>query len=87
MRSSSAPVPLAPGHETRMMQGAVPTVARRYPTYCTTEAYDHERVVAAVGLENLKNWWPNAKVRRRRETQGKGDGGAACFAPWVADRC
>ncbi|CAM9962888.1 unnamed protein product [Ascophyllum nodosum] len=33
-----------------------------YPTHCTSEAYDHDRVVAAIGLETLETVWPNIQV-------------------------
>ena len=37
-------------------------VSSRYPTTCTKEAYDHERVVKAVGLDVLETMWPNIQV-------------------------
>ncbi|CAM9889737.1 unnamed protein product, partial [Hapterophycus canaliculatus] len=33
-----------------------------YPTSCTSEAYDHDRVVDAVGLDVLETMWPNIQV-------------------------
>lgn len=33
-----------------------------YPTTCTKEAYDHDRVVKAVGLDVLETMWPNIQV-------------------------
>lgn len=35
----------------------------RYPTTCTSERYDHDRVVNAVGLDVLETIWPNIQVR------------------------
>ena len=34
----------------------------RYPTSCTSEPYDHDRVVNAVGLDVLETLWPNIQV-------------------------
>ena len=34
----------------------------RYPTTCTSEPYDHDRVVNAVGLDVLETLWPNIQV-------------------------
>ncbi|CAN0152426.1 unnamed protein product [Pylaiella littoralis] len=33
-----------------------------YPTTCTSEPYDHDRVVDAIGLEALETMWPNIQV-------------------------
>eukprot|EP00752_Nemacystus_decipiens_P011496 g10208.t1 len=33
-----------------------------YPTTCTSEPYDHDRVVNAVGLDVLETLWPNIQV-------------------------
>eukprot|EP00903_Cladosiphon_okamuranus_P011046 g10431.t2 len=33
-----------------------------YPTMCTSEPYDHDRVINAVGLDVLETLWPNIQV-------------------------
>lgn len=40
----------------------------RYPTTCTSERYDHDRVVGAIGLDALETMWPNIQVRSRNGT-------------------
>ncbi|CAN0006084.1 unnamed protein product [Ectocarpus sp. 12 AP-2014] len=33
-----------------------------YPTMCSSEPYDHDRVVNAIGLDVLETMWPNIQV-------------------------
>eukprot|EP00904_Undaria_pinnatifida_P003208 jgi/Undpi1/12889/HiC_scaffold_7.g02555.m1 len=40
-----------------------------YPTTCTKEAYDHDRVVNAVGLDVLETMWPNIQVPENAGTK------------------
>jgi ribonuclease T2 len=32
-----------------------------YPTLCSKEAFDYDKVVAAVGLDDLEERWPNVQ--------------------------
>lgn len=33
-----------------------------YPTMCTSERFDHEKVIGAVGIDVLEDVWPNIQV-------------------------
>ncbi|CAM9144422.1 unnamed protein product [Ectocarpus fasciculatus] len=42
-----------------------------YPTTCSSEPYDHDRVVNAIGLDVLETMWPNIQVPEEFAGNGK----------------
>ncbi|CAN0545306.1 unnamed protein product, partial [Ectocarpus sp. 8 AP-2014] len=38
----------------------------RYPTTCSSEPYDHDRVVNAIGLDVLETMWPNIQFAGKK---------------------